>query len=96
MAPCLQRSQQHHYGTHPIVFVASLVDDKIPTVMRNANTSSVATTTVIRSAEGLGTLWCRPEDYFVTQEEYNAISSARRDSKRHRNRRCGRVSYKNN
>jgi hypothetical protein len=64
--------EEHHYGTHPIVFIANLVEDKIPIIMRIANTSNAATTTVIRSAEGLSTLLYRPEDCIVAQEKYNA------------------------
>jgi hypothetical protein len=63
--------EEHDYATHPIVFIASLVEKKVPVVMRIVQTSHAVATTVIRSAEGLSTLLYKPEDCVEGQEEYN-------------------------
>ena len=63
--------EDHDYVTHPIVFIASLVEKKDPIVMRIVKTSHTVATTVIRSAEGLSTLLYKPEDCVAGQEEYN-------------------------
>jgi hypothetical protein len=63
--------QDHDYATHPIVFIASLIDPKDPIVTRIVKTSHTVATTIIRSAEGLSTLLYKPEDCVAGQEEYN-------------------------
>lgn len=63
--------EEHDYVTHPIVFIASLVEPKDPVVTRIVKTSHTVATTIIRSAEGLSTLLYKPEDSVAGQEEYN-------------------------
>jgi hypothetical protein len=63
--------EDHDYVTHPIVFVASLVEQKDAVVMRIVQTTHTVATTVIRSAEGLSTLLYTPEDCVGGQEDYN-------------------------
>ncbi len=64
--------EDHDYVTHPIVFIASLVEKKDPIVMRIVQTSHTVATTIIRSAEGLSTLLYKPENCVAGQEEYNS------------------------
>jgi Nicotianamine synthase protein len=64
--------EEHDYGMHPIVLIASLVEMKTRVIMRIANTAHAATTTIIRSAEGLSTLLYNSEDCIAGQEKYNA------------------------
>jgi hypothetical protein len=66
------RGEDYDYATHPVVFIASLVEAKEPVVMRIMETSQVAATTIVRGAEGLSTLLYDPEDRMAAQEEYNA------------------------
>ena len=63
--------EDHDYVTHPIVFIASLVEKKGPIVTRIVKTSHTVATTIIRSAEGLSTLLYKPEDCVAGNEEYN-------------------------
>jgi hypothetical protein len=61
----------HDYSTHPVVFVASLIEKKDSVVSRILQTSQTAVITIIRSAEGLGSLIYQPEDGVATRAEYN-------------------------
>ncbi|MFY9288818.1 MAG: nicotianamine synthase family protein [Alphaproteobacteria bacterium] len=61
----------HDYATHPIVFIASLVDQKDKVLQRIVRTSHTVAMTVVRTAEGLSTLLYQPEDCIAGQEEYN-------------------------
>jgi Nicotianamine synthase protein len=72
--------EEHDYATHPIVFIASLVEKKVPVVMRIVQTSDTVATTVIRSAEGLSTLLYKPEDCVGGQEEYNVYLTGKTTS----------------
>lgn len=69
--------EEHDYVTHPIVFIASLVERKDPIVMRIVKTSHTVSTTIIRSAEGLSTLLYKPEDTVAGQEEYNTYLTSK-------------------
>jgi hypothetical protein len=64
--------EEHDYRMHPVVFIASLVENKEQIINRIVDTSNAATTTIIRSAEGLSTLLYRPADGVDNQEKYNA------------------------
>lgn len=64
--------EEHDYGMHPIVLIASLVETKAPIIMRVLSTGRAATTTIIRSAEGLSTLLYNSEDCIAGQEKYSA------------------------
>jgi hypothetical protein len=72
--------EEHDYATHPIVFIASLVEKKVPVVMRIVQTSHAVATTIIRSAEGLSTLLYKPEDGLEGQEEYNVYLTGKTGS----------------
>jgi hypothetical protein len=62
--------EEHDYGMHPIVLIASLVEAKAPIIMRIVSTGHAATTTVIRGAEGLSTLLYNSEDCIADQQKY--------------------------
>jgi Nicotianamine synthase protein len=67
---------KHDYVTHPIVFVASLVEPKDPVVMRILTTSDTTSTLIVRSAEGLSSLLYEPHKCRGGLEEYNLYFSA--------------------
>lgn len=62
---------QYDYLTHPVVFVASLVDHKDPVLMRIVNSCRTGGRILIRTAEGLSRMLYRPYDCIAGLEEYN-------------------------
>jgi hypothetical protein len=61
---------KYDYVTHPIVFIASLVDHKDDVVFRILDTADTTSTIVIRSAEGLSTLLYEPYQIPKPQDIY--------------------------
>ncbi len=72
--------EEHDYATHPIVFIASLVEKKVSVVMRIVQTSQTAATTIIRSAEGLSTLLYKPEACVEGRGEYNVYLTGKTEA----------------
>jgi hypothetical protein len=71
MSYVLADGAKHDYVTHPIVFIASLIDNKDAVLTQITQSSNTHATVVIRTAEGLATLLYEP---YATQgglEDYN-------------------------
>jgi hypothetical protein len=65
-----ESGKEYDYGTHQIVFIASLVEEKESIITRIANTARTTTTAIVRSAHGLSTLLYRPEDCIASRDKY--------------------------